>query len=62
MFGSALLSEGFWELVDALGTDAAATAPNPSTAPGWLRRVRDELHDCAGAAPRVRDQLMETEP
>jgi AraC family transcriptional regulator len=48
-----LLADCFWEVVDALGEDgAAATPPSP---PAWLRRVRDHLHDCAGAAPPVRE-------
>ncbi|HWK88529.1 MAG TPA: AraC family transcriptional regulator [Longimicrobium sp.] len=51
--GPALLASGFWEMVDALGEEGAA-APGPS-APGWLARVRDRLHDEAAAPPRVRE-------
>lgn len=50
----ARLADGFWEMVDALGSYAAPPA-SPSAPPAWLRRVRDRLHDCAGAAPPVRD-------
>ncbi|HEX6368319.1 MAG TPA: AraC family transcriptional regulator [Longimicrobium sp.] len=49
-----LLADGFWEMVDALDVDADAPAP-PSAPPAWLRRIRDRLHDCAGAAPPVRE-------
>ncbi|HEU4885944.1 MAG TPA: AraC family transcriptional regulator [Longimicrobium sp.] len=49
-----LLADGFWEMVDALDV-YAAPPPSPSAAPAWLCRVRDHLHDCAGAAPPVRD-------
>ncbi|HEX2206621.1 MAG TPA: helix-turn-helix domain-containing protein, partial [Longimicrobium sp.] len=52
---SSLLADGFWELVDALGMDKAVPAPNSRATPDWLRRIRDELHDCAGGARRVRD-------
>jgi AraC family transcriptional regulator len=51
--GSRLLADGFWEMMDALEDDGAP-AVRPS-APPWLRRVRDRLHDEADAAPRVRD-------
>jgi AraC family transcriptional regulator len=53
----ALLADGFWEMVDALEADGDAPA-SPSAAPPWLRRVHDLLHDCAGAAPPVRDLAM----
>jgi AraC family transcriptional regulator len=50
----ALLADGFWEMVDAL--DAYVAPPTSSSGPpAWLRRIRDRLHDCAGAAPPVRD-------
>jgi AraC family transcriptional regulator len=49
-----LLSDGFWEMVDALEAVGASPA-SPSAPPPWLRRVHDLLHDCAGAAPPVRD-------
>lgn len=49
----ALLADAFWEMVDAL--DDGAAAPQSSAPPPWLRRVRDLLHDSAGAAPPVRD-------
>ena len=48
-----LLADCFWEVVDALGEDGAAASA--STPPAWLRRVRDQVHDCAGAAPPVRE-------
>ncbi|HEX2077282.1 MAG TPA: AraC family transcriptional regulator [Longimicrobium sp.] len=48
-----LLLDGLWETLDAL--EAAGSAPATAEAPGWLRRVRDRLHDQAGAAPPVRD-------
>lgn len=51
--GPRLLADCFWEVVDAFGEDGAAASP--SSPPAWLRRVRDHLHDCAGAAPPVRD-------
>lgn len=51
---SRLLADGFWEMVDALRADGAAPGA-PAAAPGWLRRVRDRLHDSAGAAPPVRE-------
>lgn len=49
---SALLADAFWEMVDALDVDGAAVSP--STPPAWLRRIREQLHDSAGAAPPVR--------
>jgi len=52
--GPGLLADCLWEVVDALGEDGAAPPPSPPPSP-WLRRVRDHLHDCAGAAPPVRD-------
>lgn len=49
----ALLTDGFWEMVDALEAYGAPSPP-ASDNPAWLRRIRDRLHDCAGAAPHVR--------
>lgn len=49
-----LLADCLWEVVDALGQEGAPAAL-PAPAPAWLRGVRDRLHDCAGAAPPVRD-------
>jgi AraC family transcriptional regulator len=51
--GSRLLADCLWEVVDALAEDG--TPRSPSRAPAWLRSVRDRLHDCAGAAPPVRE-------
>ncbi|HLM69466.1 MAG TPA: AraC family transcriptional regulator, partial [Longimicrobium sp.] len=51
--GVQLLSDGFWEMMDALQDDGAAPGPPPD-APHWVRRVRDRLHDEREAAPRVR--------
>jgi AraC family transcriptional regulator len=51
---AALLADGFWEMVDALEAYGAPPA-SALDAPAWLRRVRDRLDDCAGAAPPVRD-------
>lgn len=48
-----LLADCLWEVVDALGEEGTAASPSP--APAWLRSVRDRLHDCAGAAPPVRE-------
>ena len=52
--GGALLADGFWEMMDALEDDGTTPVPR-SDAPGWLRRVRDRLHDEREKAPRVRD-------
>ncbi|HEU0298197.1 MAG TPA: AraC family transcriptional regulator [Longimicrobium sp.] len=49
-----LLDDSLWETLDALGASADAMT-KPADAPGWLRRVRDRLHDEAGAAPPVRE-------
>lgn len=52
---SALLADGFWEMVDALEADGAPVASTSASPPPWLRRIHDLLHDSAGAAPPVRD-------
>jgi AraC family transcriptional regulator len=49
-----LLADCLWEIIDALGEDGAPHAPS-SSPPLWLRTLHDQLHDCAGVAPPVRD-------
>lgn len=49
-----LLADGLWETLEALEAAAGSLAVSGDV-PGWVRRVRDRLHDQAGAAPPVRE-------